>query len=165
MAAVPTLFSSQWRVLAAVLVAALCPTVSSAQQLTASQVPAPVKAGVQTKFPGAKVAEWKLKVKDYEAEFTFSKIDIAAKFDATGKWLETETTIGPQQVPRAIREKFASQFAGYRVAETQSLERADGSALIYEIHFENSKEVVKAQYAPDGKVVEQAAKAKAAKGK
>jgi len=48
-------------------------------------VPVPVKAGVQARFPGAKVAEWKLKGKDYEAEFNLNKIDIAAKFDATGE--------------------------------------------------------------------------------
>jgi len=30
-------------------------------------------------------AEWKLKGKDYEAEFNLNKIDIAAKFDATGE--------------------------------------------------------------------------------
>ena len=79
--------------LAAAVVAALCLAVSFAQQIASSQVPAPVKAGVQTRFPGAKVTEWKVKGKDYEAEFNLNKIDIAAKFDATGEWLETETTI------------------------------------------------------------------------
>jgi len=71
--------------LAAAVVVALCPAVSFAQQIAASQVPVPVKAGVQARFPGAKVAEWKLKGKDYEAEFNLNKIDIAAKFDATGE--------------------------------------------------------------------------------
>ena len=165
MAAVTTLFRSRWRALAAALITALCPTVLSAQQITASQVPASVKAGVQAKFPGAKVTEWKLKGKDYEAEFTLNRIDIAAKFDATGKWLETETTIALLEVPPAVRDKFASHFAGYKVVETQSLQRGDGSGLIYEIHFENRKEVVKAQFAPDGKALERSAKAKAANGK
>jgi hypothetical protein len=60
---------------------------------------------------------------ELRSEFTLNKIDIAAKFDATGKWLETETTIALQEVPRAIRDKFASQFTGYKVVETQSLQR------------------------------------------
>ena len=151
--------------LAAMVAVALCPAVSCAQQIAASQVPASVKAGVQARFPGATVTEWKLKGKEYEAECTLNKIDIAAKFDATGKWLETETAIAPQKVPVAIRYKFASQFAGYKVVETQSLQRGDGSGLIYEVHFENSKEVVKAQFAPDGKTLERSAKVKSAKGK
>ena len=151
--------------LAAAVVAALCLAVSFAQQIASSQVPAPVKAGVQTRFPGAKVTEWKLKGKDYEAEFNLNKIDIAAKFDATGAWLETETTIALREVPLAIRDKFASQFAGYKVVEAQSVQRGDGSELIYEIHFENNKEVVKAQFRPDGKGLERSAKAKATKGK
>ena len=151
--------------LAAAVVAALYPAVSLARQITASQVPAPVKAGVQARFPGAKVTEWKLKGKDYEAEFNLNKIGIAAKFDASGEWLETETTIALREVPLAIRDKFASQFASYKVVETQSVQRGDGSGLIYEIHFENSKEVVKVQFTTDGKALERSAKAKATKGK
>ena len=162
MAGVPPLSRSQWAVTAAV-VAALCPAVLFAQKINASQVPAPVKAGVQARFPGAKVTEWKLKGKDYEAEFSLNKIDIAAKFDATGKWLETETTIALQEVPPAIRDKFATQFAGYKVVETQSVQRGDPSGLIYEIHFENSKEVVKVQFTPDGRALEHSARAKATK--
>ena len=165
MARVITLFRSHWTTVAAVVAAVLCPAVSPAQQITSSQVPAPVKAGVQARFPGAKITEWKLKAKDYEAEFTLNKIDIAAKFDATGKWLETETTIALQDVPRAIRDKFDSQFAGYKVVETQSLQRTETPGLIYEIHFENSKELVKAQFAPDGTPLERSSKAKASKGK
>jgi hypothetical protein len=75
------LFRSPWMALTAVVVVeVLCPAVSSAQQITASQVPVRVKAGVQATFPGVKVTEWKLKAKDYEAEFTLNKIDIVAKF-------------------------------------------------------------------------------------
>ena len=144
---------------------ALCAQVSFAQQITASQVPGPVKVEVQARFPGAKITEWKLKGKDYEAEFTIHRIDIAAKFNSTGKWLETETAIDLLEVPPAIRGRFASQFPGYKVVETQSLHRADGSGLIYEIHFENRKEVVKVLFASDGKALERSAKAKAAKAK
>ena len=147
--------------LTAAVVAALCPAVSLAQQITASKVPATVKAGVRARFPGVKVTEWKLKGKDYEAEFNLNKIDIAAKFNATGEWLETETTIARHNVPLVIRDKFASQFAGYKVAETQSVHCGDGSGLIYEIHFENNKEIAKVQFAADGKVLERSAKAKA----
>ena len=163
LACVMPLSGSQSMALAAAVVAALCPAFLFAQQITAGQVPAPVKAGVQARFPGAKVTEWKLKGKDYEAEFTLKKIEIAAKFDAAGGWLETETAIALQDVPLAIRDKFASQFAGYKVVETQSVQRGDGSGLIYEIHFENSKEVVKTQFTPDGKALESSAQVKATK--
>lgn len=165
MARVNTLFKSQWMTVAAGLAVALCPPVSSSQQITSSQVPMPVKAAVQARFPGAKITEWKLKVKDYEAEFSLNNIDIAAKFDATGKWLETEATIALQDVPRAVRDKFTSQFKDYKVVEIQSLQRAASPGSIYEIHFENSKEVVKAQFAPDGTALERSSTAKAAKGK
>jgi hypothetical protein len=88
---------------------------------------------------------------------------LSRNFDATGKWLETETAIALQEVPSAIRDKFASQFTGYKVVETQSLQREGNSGLIYEIHFENSQEVVKAQFAPDGRALERSARVKASK--
>ena len=54
---------------------------------------------------------------------------------------------------------------GYKVVETQSVQRGDGSGLIYEIHFENNKEIAKVQFATDGKVLERSAKAKTTRGK
>lgn len=63
---------------------------AQAQVLTADQVPNAVKQTFQAKFPTVKLAEWKLKSdKNYEAEFTLKATEIAVKFDAVGKWLET----------------------------------------------------------------------------
>jgi hypothetical protein len=45
-------------------------------------------------FPAVKTAEWKLKSdKNYDAEFVLQGIDSAAKFSASGKWLESEYAI------------------------------------------------------------------------
>src|SRR6266567_4056088 len=89
----------------ALLVSTVClGSVASAQVLTADQVPSAVKQGFQVKFPTVKLAEWKLKSdKNYEAEFTLKKTEIAAKFDSTGKWLETESAISRSKVPKAVR--------------------------------------------------------------
>ncbi len=48
----------------------------------------------QSRFPAVQRTEWKLKSdRNYEAEFTFKRTDIAVKFDTTGNWLETESAI------------------------------------------------------------------------
>lgn len=137
---------------------------ATAQPLQAGQVPAAVQQSFKAKFPGAKAAEWKIKPdKHYEAEFTLNGTEIAAKFDAAGKWLETESAIPRIKVPQPVNGAIAKAFQSYKVIETQSLRPWDSTDLIYEIHLENTKEVVKAQFAANGKLLNQSAKPKSAK--
>ena len=137
-----------------------------AQVLTADQVPAAVKQAFQTKFPAVKRAEWKIKTdKNYEAEFTLKGTDIAAKFDSAGKWLETESAIAPSKIPQAVRATIAKQFKGYKVVESQVLQRLNEARPIYELHLENAKEIVKAQFSDGGAILNQSAKPNAAETK
>ena len=143
----------------------LCPA-SPAQVLTADQVPAAVKQAMRTKFPDVKSAEWKLKSdKNYEAEFSRKGTSIAAKFDAAGKWLETESAIPRSKLPKAVRATVDKQFKGYKVVETQTLQRCNEDKPIYELHLENAKEVVKAQFSGAGSVLKQSAKARTSPAK
>ncbi len=65
-----------------------------AQQLSPHKVPASVNESFHSKFKGVSKIEWKLKSdQNYEAEFRLKGVEVAAKFDQRGKWLETETAI------------------------------------------------------------------------
>jgi Putative beta-lactamase-inhibitor-like, PepSY-like len=113
------------------------------------------------KFPTVERPEWKLKSdKNYEAEFTLGETEIAAKFDQAGKWLETESSISPDQVPQAVRDSAAKQFSGYNFVETQSIERPKDQGLSYELHLDNGQEIVKVQFSSDGAVLNQSTKPK-----
>ena len=63
--------------------------------------------------------EWKLKNDhSYEAEFRLNGVEVAAKFDANGKWLETETTIARTKLPpdvRATRPRCAADLSGQKL--------------------------------------------------
>src|SRR2546421_325247 len=87
------------------------------QTVTSDQVPPAVNRGFEAKFPDVQRAEWKVKSgKNYEAEFTLKGAEIAAKFDATGKWLETETAISRFKAPKAVRTA-SQKLKGYKVIE------------------------------------------------
>jgi hypothetical protein len=132
-----------------------------AQVLAPNQVPPAVRQGMQEKFPAMKRTEWKLKPdKNYEAEFTLKGTEIAAKFDPAGKWLETETSIPRSEIPKAVRHAAAKAFKDYKVIERQSVQRPDKPSLIYELHLENSTEIIKAQFTDDGSLLNHAAKPK-----
>src|ERR1039458_5755881 len=125
-----------------------------AQELAPEQVPPAIKQSVQARFPAAKAVAWKLKTdKNYEAEFTLKGTETAAKFDAAGKWLETEAATSRSQVPKAVRAAVAKQFAGYKVVERQKVQRYNEERLIYELHLEGAKEVLKVWLSADGAVV------------
>ena len=68
-----------------------------AEPLASDKVPAIVKESFKSKFPEVSKVEWKLKGdQNYEAEFKLKDVEVAAKFDAKGKWLETASEeIGP----------------------------------------------------------------------
>jgi len=142
------------------------PLAAPTQVLTVDQLPAPIKQAFQARFPDVKQVEWKIKAdKNYEAEFTLKGTGIAAKFDPAGKWLETESEILPSELPKPVRTTVRKQFKGYEVVETQNLQRWNEKPLIYELHLENAKEIVKAQFSADGAILNQSAKPKTDKTK
>src|SRR4051812_33784878 len=110
--------------IATVMTALLLPQPTVAQAVTAAQVPVAVKRAVAARFPGAGPVEWKIKSdKNYEAEFKLKGVDIAAKFDSTAKWLETETTVARATIPAPVRDTVAKNFKGYKIVETQTVQR------------------------------------------
>ncbi|HWX20734.1 MAG TPA: PepSY-like domain-containing protein [Candidatus Binatia bacterium] len=146
------------------LINVFLPLAAPTQVLPADQVPDVVKEGLRAKFPTAKRVEWKLKSdKNYEAEFTLKRTEIAAKFDGAGKWLETESAISWSKVPKIVRDTVAKRFKGYKTVESQSVQRWNEQQLIYELHLENAKEIVKAQFSKDGAVLNQSTKPKSGK--
>ncbi len=130
------------------------------QDLPASKVPPVVQRAFHEKFPSVKQVAWKLKAPTYDAEFLVNKLEVTVKFDADGKWVETESGIPRSHVPAAVNQTIAKQFVAYRVIETQDMQRADDSRLQYEIHLENAKEVLKVMFYADGTIISQSAKPK-----
>jgi hypothetical protein len=154
------------RALAIFIVTASLSQPAWAQAVAANQIPAAVKNAFQLKFPAVRVVEWKIKSdNNYEAEFTLNRTDIAVKFDSTGKWLETESTVSRSTIPAAVRDTIAKRFNGYKVVETQTVQRWNEQRVVYELHLENAKEVVKAQFDEDGTILNQSAKPKSNKAK
>lgn len=132
--------------------------------LPVAQVPIAVRQAFQAKFPTVKTVAWTLKSdKNYEAEYLVKGAEVTIKFDPTGKWLETESAIAASQVPGPLRQVLSTRFAGYKVIETQSMQKWDDPALIYEIHLENAKEILKVLLHADGAVLSQSTKPKVAK--
>ncbi len=113
------------------------------------------------KFPEIKKVEWKLKEdKNYEAEFKQKDVEVAAKFDDKGKWLETETAIGKSDLPKKVLAKILADYKAYEIIETQTVERAGDKPILYEVHLENTDEILKVQFEVSGAMAAKSSKPK-----
>jgi Putative beta-lactamase-inhibitor-like, PepSY-like len=131
------------------------------QPLPADKVPTNVRDAFKSKFPGVDKVEWKLKSdKNYEAEFKLKDIEVAAKFDDKGKWLETETAIEQSALPKEVLATIAKVYKGYKVIETQKVERAGDKPVLFEVHLENAEEILKVQLEPNGVIASKSTKRK-----
>jgi hypothetical protein len=132
------------------------------QTLPAGGIPALVRQAVDRRFPGAAKIEWKRKTDgNYEAEFTWKGVGVAAKFDSTGQWVETESDLRRSALPRAVARSIAARYASYRVIETQRLVSARDTRVVYEVHLQNAKEVLKTQFDSTGSLLAQSTKPRA----
>jgi hypothetical protein len=148
------------------LIALLFSGAALAQTVPASHVPRAVKKSLREKFLSAKRVEWKIKSdRNYEAEFTLKGTDIAVKFDAKGKWLETESAALRSAIPPAVQDTIATRFKGYKVIEIQTLQRWNEQHVVWEIHLEGTNEIVKAQFNGNGAILSRSAKPKSGKEK
>jgi hypothetical protein len=123
------------------------------QPLQAEKVPVNVRDAFKSKFPDVSKVEWKLKTdKNYEAEFTLKDVEVAAK--------ETETAIEQSALPEAVRATIAKEYKGYKVIETQKVERVGDKPILFEVHLENAEEVLKVQLEVNVAIVSKSAKRK-----
>ena len=131
------------------------------EPLPAKEVPVKVREAFQAKFPGVDKVEWKLKDDMiYEAEFTLKDVEIAAQFDDKGKWLETESAIEQSALPKEVVATISKEFKGYKIIETQKVERASDKPILYEVHVENAEEILKVQLEKNGTVASKSTKRK-----
>lgn len=125
------------------------------------KVPPAVMKAFQAKYATVKKVEWKVKSdKNFEAEFTVKGTDIAVKFDSTGKWLETESAASRSRIPLAVQDTISRKFKEYKVVEIQTVQRWNEQYLIWDIHLESPKEIVKVQFDEKGTIIGRSIKPK-----
>ena len=126
--------------------------ISFAQKIPSNKVPAALTGSFKDKFPSATAAKWEKEGDEYEVTFKLKKEGFAAKFDATGKWLETEQQIKVAELPMPIQNNIKKEFPGFKIEEACKLESLkDGHA--YEAEVVKGKESWDLIYTMDGKLL------------
>lgn len=106
-----------------------------------------------SKYPDAKNVEWETKADYKVAEFRNGSYETEAWFDASGKWMMTETDIPYNQLPQAIRMHFeSSEYASWKKEDVDKLERAN-TATVYILEVEKGETEIDLYYAEDGALI------------
>ena len=124
-----------------------------AQKLKESEVPATVMAFFKKSFPAAKNVKWsKESESEFEAEFKNGAQEQAANFDATGKWLVTETEIKKADLPAPVQATIKKEVDGYKMEEVEKAETPD-NGILYEVELEKGETILSVQISKEGKVL------------
>ncbi|MEI7660774.1 MAG: PepSY-like domain-containing protein [Bacteroidota bacterium] len=122
------------------------------QKITPDKVPVPVKQAFAKKFPAATDVKYEMEKKDYEINFKDKGVEMSANFDATGKWLETETEIKVTDLPKDVSASASKNFVGFKISEVAKTETPD-KGLIYELDLKKDKEGFEVQFSPKGDIL------------
>lgn len=118
--------------LSLILLAIIATSFCFAQKLTMDKIPSAATNAFKQKFPNGSQPGWSKEDKDFEVEFFNGKKRQSALFDASCKWLETETEINYNAVPGKVQTAFQKEFEGYQVQEVYEVETPN-KVINYEI--------------------------------
>lgn len=123
-----------------------------AQTLRMDQVPPAAANGFKVKFPNGQQPGWSQVVKDtFEVGFINGKKQQTALFDATGKWLQTETEINYGAAPAKVQRGFETEFEGYQIQEVFEVETDKG--LTYQIIAFKGRKNYQATFSAKGELL------------
>lgn len=127
-----------------------------AQEHSEKEVPAAVKTAFSQKFPAVKKVSWDMEsATEWEAEFKLDGKEYSANFLTDGSWQETEHEIKIAEIPEAIKQTLAQDFAGFKIEEAEISEKADGRS--YEVAVEKGEEEWELVFDVYGKLIEKKA--------
>lgn len=118
-------------------------------------VPAAVQQAFKTKFPTVKKVKWDQEgAEEWEAEFKMNKKEMSANYNLDGTLIEIETEMKAGDLPQAVKDAVATQFAGYEMEEAALVETPQTSTA-YEVELKKGKDVIEALFHADGTLLQQ----------
>jgi len=134
------------------IAAAAISTVAYGQKKESEVAPKTVETAFQQKFPTAQKVKWeKENDAEWEAEFKLDGKEYSANFSIDGTWKETEHEIAKSEIPSAVQNTLNTEFAGYKIEESEISETSEGTA--YEFELEKGKSEMEVTIDANGNVL------------
>ena len=134
-------------------VIAFAASISFAQKVKESEVPAAVKQAFKQKFTAVKSVRWsKESENEFEAEFKINGVEHSSNFDNAGKWLVTETEVKTKDLPVAVIAVLKKDFIDFKIEEAEKVENA-ANELFYELALEKGESNIELKISPEGIII------------
>ena len=134
---------------------------SQAQKIKESEVPQIVKTAFTKAYPTAKEVKWGKEDGAYEASFDQNKKDMSVLLDEKGMIKEVETTIAKSELPKAVQNTLAKDYAGYKIEEAATI--LSNGVVTYEAEVEKGEKSFDLIFDKEGKLLKKIEKAGEAK--
>jgi len=118
-----------------------------------AQAPDAVKKTFQAKYPGENDPDWHQDDHGYyEAHFKIDGIKYRADFNADGSWVETETSIDKDELPKAIRDVIKDKFDDEDITEVEKVESAS-KGTFYDVEFKRKGKNKDVEFRANGTII------------
>ena len=116
------------------------------------KVPEAAAKVISSSYPTASGLKWSEKKGRYKADFKVGKTDHKLWMDAAGVVLKHEYEIKKAELPKAIQDAVAKDFAGYTVGDCEKTE--ENNAATYKVELKSAQGKKKVDFSSEGKVIE-----------
>jgi len=125
----------------------------SCKQEVNAQAPDAVKETFQKKYPGEDDPDWHQDDHgNYESNFKIDGIKYRADFNADGSWIETETSIDEDDLPKAIREAIERDYEDSEISEIEKVDH-HSKGIFYDVEFKQKGKNMDVEYKASGAVI------------
>jgi len=118
-----------------------------------AQAPDNVKKAFQIKYKGESDPDWK---KDshgnYEAHFEKDGIHYRADYSPDGKWIETESSISFDELPKAVQKEIKEKFPDQEITEIERVEH-HSKGLFYDVEFKRKGKNKDVEFRESGEIL------------
>lgn len=117
-----------------------------------SQVPEAVKNTFKAKYPGEDDPDWhKDSNGNFESHFKIDGVKYRADFKPNGMWIETETNIDIDDLPKAIRKVVEEDYDG-DISEIEKVDHHSKGAF-YDVEFKRKGKNKDVEFKADGSIL------------
>lgn len=116
-------------------------------------VPVAVEKAFHEQFPDVKNVKWELEEEDvWEAEFTDADNEKSAEFSSDGVWIESEMTIGFDELPTDLLSTLQKTHEDLSIMEAEKIWRKGG--VYYEFEAMGAKKSYEILLDSNGREIE-----------
>lgn len=125
----------------------------SCQNTIKAQVPDVVQTAFENKYPGETDPDWEVDAhNNYEAHFKKKGEKYRADFSPNGQWIETESSIKKDELPKAIRTVIKNKFGSEDITEIEFVQSASNGTF-YDVEFKQKGKNKDVEFRANGDII------------